>query len=134
MHVTFEVTGVRELRRDLDDLGVDFRKRAMRSAHGKAIRAWRKVIRALVPILTKNLWRAITTTIRVSRQANYSAIAITRGREAKNDAWYWFLVQFGTVKMKANPFVTRAFRRQEKAAGRTFVQVLNRWIGDWSAG
>ena len=132
MHVEFEVVGVKELRRQLEDLGVEFRKDATRKAHRQAIGPWRKAVRAAAPRLTGTLRRAVRSTVRVSRTSNYSAVTIMTGRGAKYDAWYWRLVEHGTRRTRPNPFVRRAFRNLQRPAGETFVQVLNDFIGEWS--
>lgn len=62
-------------------------------------------------------------------------VIITRGKQAKNDAWYWFLVEYGTIKKEARPFARpaialhrRTYRRKLKMATReqVFKQLVKR--------
>jgi HK97 gp10 family phage protein len=40
------------------------------------------------------------------------------------DAWYWFWVEFGTSKQKAQPFMRPAFESQKRRALATFIREL----------
>lgn len=67
----------------------------------------RNNMRKKAPKATGNLRKAIVTRRNRATPTQVSSdVIITYGKNAKNDAWYWHLVEWGTTKTPAKPFVT----------------------------
>ena len=50
-----------------------------------------------------------------------------------NTPWYWRFVEFGTSKMEAKPFLTRAFESQKYSANNTIIAALKKGVAKQAA-
>lgn len=94
---------------------LEFQKRPIRSALAKAARQLRNAIRAAAPVRTGRLAGAVfSARERAPDQFGLGelfAIGVRPGkkRDDKRGAYYWRMVEFGTAKMPAQPFVRPTF-------------------------
>lgn len=119
--LTFSIKGAREMEKLLLQLG----PRLAAKAGDQSLRAGAKPIvdaaKRLVPVDTGKLRRSITARISRAYRANQRIILIgfTRPRSA-----IAHLVEFGTVKMRAQPFMRPALDTQAKNALTEMGRVL----------
>lgn len=93
------------LRRTVRGVAADIRKDARRSAP-KNEGTLRKAI--------------ISRGIKGKRTEESAGVFVTHGRGARNDAWYWFFVEWGTVNSSAKPFLTPAIEKARRGFVSTF--------------
>lgn len=64
----------------------------------------------MAPVQSGTLRRAIKAKSERAKPGLFVAtVYITKGLQAKDDAWYWLFVEFGTVNQAPQPFVTPAY-------------------------
>lgn len=82
-----------------------------------AVRAAAKPIvsaaRANVPVDSGNLKKSIGTVKRKSRDKTKIRFSVTPRKGGKYDGWYGHMLEFGTSKMAAQPFMRPAFENQD---------------------
>lgn len=94
---------------------LEFQKRPIRSALAKAARQLRNAIRAAAPVRSGRLAGAVFSARERSPEqfglGELFAIGVRPGkrRDDKRGAYYWRMVEFGTAKMPAQPFIRPAF-------------------------
>lgn len=94
---------------------LEFQKRPIRSALAKAARQLRNAIRAAAPVRTGRLAGAVFSARERNPESfglgELFAIGVRPGkkRNDKRGAYYWRMVEFGTAKMPALPFVRPTF-------------------------
>lgn len=110
-------------------------ERIMRNSVTDAARAGRDRMKGGAPRDEGVLRRAIKARRRRGKRGQPRAsIEITKGRNAKWDAFYWFFVEYGTSKMSAKPYIRpavawlRAHLRTDfpKMVGRRFLSDLKK--------
>jgi HK97 gp10 family phage protein len=117
--VTMHVSGLKELTERMRAMGPDINRKALRSAVGAAAGLIRDQAKATNPDDTGRTDRALyAKQIREKssdfQQTYYVGVRSGKGERKKNrDAWYWRLVEFGTLKMPARPFMRPAFESQK---------------------
>lgn len=113
--VEMKVDGLAEMDRKLRALGPDIARKGLRSAVGAGARVILNQAKARAPVDTGTLRRALyMKPIREessdSRQTYFVGVRSGKKEQKKNrDAWYWRLVEFGTEKASAQPFLRPAF-------------------------
>lgn len=131
--VTFEVEGLKELQEKLRALGPKVARNALRSAVNAGAQVVRKEVQARAPIDTGTLRRAIY--IKQIRELSNEFqqtfyIGVRRGKKyqkKKMDAWYAMMVEFGTSKMPAKPYIRPAFESKKvEAAARIKEKLMER--------
>lgn len=133
MELNVQIEGLEQLKRAFDLLP----KRVAVSAASKSVREGAKVIqkaaRSKVPVDTGNLRRSIIVKVlNKNRDAMEVAALIGPGRgyfsKKKNaktgDGFYGFFLEYGTVKMKAKPFLRPAYDENKVAAQQAIVDVI----------
>ena len=107
--VSLSIEGVDGVADVLGNLGPREARNLLRSAiHGVAAKV-REEIRARAPRDEGILSRAIVAKReRIQGDRVASNVTITHGHGVKNDAYYWHFIEYGTVKMRARPFVRPA--------------------------
>ncbi len=144
-YVSVQVTGLKELNDALAHLPQNIGRNVLRGATSAGAAVIRKEARMRAPVYTGDvakghpppgtLKRAIyQKQIRelsgVLRQTFY--VSVRRGglrKDAKGrslDAYYWHMVEFGTAKMAARPFVRPAFEATKLAA----VEAIRRYMAE----
>ena len=82
-----------------------------------AVRAGAKVLvdeaRRNVPIDTGNLKKSIGTIKRKTKDKNIVKFSVSPRRKGKNDGFYGHMIEFGTSKMSAQPFMRPTFENQD---------------------
>ena len=104
-----EITGVSELLDMLDKLGPKHANNIMRSTiHGMAATVTKEA-KQLAPKDKGTMRKAIKTVRRRSHPSQpVSEVRVDRGKMAKNDAFYWRFVEYGTGgknPQPARPFI-----------------------------
>jgi HK97 gp10 family phage protein len=137
----FEVKGLRELGLQMRTLSADMAGKVARQATASGASVVRKAVRDGVPVDTGNLRAAIV--MKRLRQTNLTeeyVVAVRKGKrrdvtaakkgEGKlgKDAYYAHMVEFGTVKMPAQPFVRPGFEASAQPATQAIVKRLKQRI------
>jgi len=87
-------------------------KAVLRRSTAKIAANVRNDIRAHAPRQTGNLKKAITSRRRRgTRDQIEAAVFITHGPSVRRDAFYWHFLEYGTVNIRAQPFVVPAAER-----------------------
>ena len=126
MGETKNLTGFRELAQALKELGPRVGRKHLRGSVAKGATIVRTEARNLAPKRTGEMAKDIQVKRERSPDnvASYSVFVRTgrksrlagRGRNVDKNSWYWFLQEFGTVKMAANPFLRPAFEAKKEEA------------------
>ena len=86
-------------------------KAILRRTTAKIAANIRNDMRANAPRRDGTLRRAIVSKRRRgSKDSIEAAVFITRGKEARHDAFYWYFLEYGTKHSAAKPFATTNFR------------------------
>jgi len=98
----------------------------LRRATTKIAANLRNEIRRAAPRRTGTLRKAIVSKKRRgTRDSIEASIYITKGNEAKHDAFYWHMVEYGTPTAAAKPFVGPA----TEAARATYKKDIGEEVG-----
>ena len=128
MEFEFEIPGVQELNHALKLLPEDIAKKVVRQAVAAGARVIRDAAKELAPYdPSRTAGVHLRDGIVVKRKKNTNDIMIigtqTRGSKAVP---YAHLLEFGTVKMSARPFLApAAAMMQQKAIGKMFNNLSN---------
>jgi HK97 gp10 family phage protein len=138
---TVDVKGLRDLGLQMRSLSADMAGKIARQAMASGAGVSRKSIKARVPVDTGNLKAAvIMKRVRDSRLTEEYVVAVRKGktRDAKaakkgegklgKDAFYAHMVEFGTVKMRAQPFVRPGFEESIDPATKAIAKRLKQRI------
>jgi len=125
--VSFEIKGLKELNRELKQLPEDFRTKALNTAVRNMANVIKDQAVENAPKASGFLASSIKTKIapKKSRFSKYISRYIVR--PSKN-AYYAHMIEDGTVKQPAQPFMRPAFMAKKEAAVRKFREVLDRRI------
>lgn len=136
---TMNLTGFKELAESLRELGPRVARNTLRRA----------VAAGATPIRTRARERAPKDTgemakdIQIKREktegphvASYSVFVRTgkksrlsgRARNVEKNSWYWRLVEFGTVKMAAQPFLRPSFEELKESSVKIIGEKLDEGI------
>lgn len=141
--VSVDVGGFEQLAQRLREIAPAMRKRVLRNAlaaGGRLVRDEARrhppVLRAAVPYRTAGLVRKsiVVRTSKIARRAGDVGVFINvrpakaglRGARSKSDPYYWRWLEFGTVKMRATPFLKPAASRLQGA-----VPIISAAVGRW---
>jgi len=141
---TRELQGFDDLIRKLRAVVPAMRKRVIRNALAAGGRIVRDEAKRLAPVLqnptpyrTRGLLKKSLTvrTSKVARRAgdvgvfvNVKPLKVGRGAKNPRDPYYWSFVNFGTKKMAARPFLSKAADKLPQA-----LNVFKTKIGEWFA-
>ncbi len=120
--VTMQISGLKELADRLREIGPDIERNALRSGVSAAAVLIRNQAKATNPDDTGRTDRALYAKfIREKSGPNQATYYVgvrsgSKERRKDRDAWYWRLVEFGTVKMPARPFMRPAFESKKMQA------------------
>jgi len=111
--VNVEIKGVKELLHSLKQFPQNIQKNVITGA----IRAGCKPIvnsaKSYVPVDSGNLKKSIGIVKRKSRDKTKIRFSVTPRRKGKYDGFYAHIVEFGTSKMAAQPFMRPAYESQD---------------------
>jgi HK97 gp10 family phage protein len=134
--MSIDISGDKEVIKALESIGIRKAGNVIRSAIRKEAREARDKIRANAPVhpddvvkyakgeskkITKKgtLKRAIKSKDRKPRNGVYQTnVYVDQGKNKKNDAYYWHMVEYGTVNMPAKPFIRPVEASKEQSAER----------------
>ena len=124
--VTVRVEGLRELGERMKGLSEDVNKRIARAATAAGAVVIRNAAQKNAPVDTGNLQKNIIVKRLPKGESTLTSehiVTIRKGRLTKKqkekglgDAWYGVLVEYGTAKMAAQPFMRPAFDQNKEAA------------------
>lgn len=122
------VEGLKDLERRLASLSADMGGKIARGATSAGARVIQKDAKRRAPRLTGNLEKGIVVKREKNTQlaAEYAVGWAKPKKKGGADAWYGRLVEFGTVKMVAQPHLRPAFDGQKGAAVDKIAQVLKK--------
>jgi len=124
----FVVEGVDELARQLARIPNDVKKTVMRNALTYAARVVRTEVRARVPQRTRTLHWAIQSKVSIAKGT--ALVMITHGRGERRDAWYWHMVEYGTVRSRAQPFIRPGYDAWERRIVNEFERNLDKALAN----
>ena len=145
--MSVQIKGLREVEQNMKKLSKDNNKssaKAIRKGLNGAARSLEKSIKPNVPTLKtstnfrqkgtiKNNIRHKTkiakdglsgiTTIRVMRTKGRKMARIGENTKDKSDPFYWWMVEYGTVKMKGRNYMEKGFKSGEAEALRIAKEI-----------
>lgn len=125
VEVTSEITGLKDLAKNVDKLSKSFAKSTLRTALRNAAAPVRKEARAQAPRETGRLRRNIKSKATVKRSGyGYADVGVT------TEAFYGNLIETGTSQQPARPFLRPALTKgnQNGAIQDGFINALNKTI------
>jgi len=129
MEAKFEIKGLAALNKELKALPDDFRNKALQSATRAATKLLELEAKELAPKKTGNLAQSIVTKKVRSHSKWVGMYKVTINRRGKRArAHYAHMVENGTVKQPAQPFMRPAFQSKKEEAVRTFRNILEKKI------
>lgn len=143
MNASMEIKGLKELNKELKKLPKDIRTKTLNFAVGKSARMLRDLAIQMVPVDTGNLKSAIVAGLapkrervsqweskyRVKVKPKGKITVLTRGKSRRsNSTYYARMVEEGTSKMPARPFMRPAFQLGRGMAVQMFSTNLNKRI------
>ena len=128
--VSIKLEGAEELERQLKGLDETLRKKAYRKALTKGANVVLKSAKEKVPVDTGNLKRSLAKKVTVSKREHSARIGWTQGKQAKHDAYYGHMVEYGTMRSAAQPFMRPSLDNHEDdvldAYGEAIQDVLDK--------
>lgn len=139
---SMNLTGFKELAAALKELGPRVAKKYLRRSVSKGTALVRKEVRDLAPVDTGEMRKDIQMKRERDQRgsadlvASYSVYVRTgkksrlsgRSRNIEKNSWYWFLVEFGTSKMAARPFLRPGFEASKEDAVTEIGKTLDEGI------
>lgn len=137
MAETFKIEGLDEAMRKLRALAPELQKRALRAAGTKAMRIVRDAARAGArqlddPETASNIEKNIVTRYdgKASKLEGGSVTKVgimggARVRKGDNDTGHWRFLEFGTSKMRAQPFMRQALADNVQPVTEMFANSLS---------
>jgi HK97 gp10 family phage protein len=134
----FTITGVDGVQKTLDDLAPKYANNLMRATVQGIASEIKKEAARRAPEDTKDLKKSIKARRKKSIPTKpTSVVYVTRGRDAKHNAWYWRFVEYGTSgsdAQEARPFFKPAAEMLKanlnkiltEQFGKKFISLLKR--------
>lgn len=115
------IEGLPELKKTLTKVMPREARNILRRTVTVVARDVRDDLRAGAAKRTRTLEKAIRSRRdRGTRDEARAGVYITHGKGAKRDAWYWHMVEWGTRKVRAQPFIGPTVRRWESLLANRF--------------
>lgn len=100
------IEGLEELKEMVDKISPKIANKLARQAVHAVAGETRDAMRKRAPRQTGTLRKAIISKRRRGKPwLAVSDVRITHGKNVKHDAWYYHMVEFGTTKSQAKPFI-----------------------------
>ena len=118
-----KLEGIEDLITEVEKLGAKgnrIENKALREA-GAIVK---EAIKQEAPHRTGTLQKSVTAS-RVKTKDGVKHVEVGPGKEG----WYGKFVEFGTVRMKANPFMARAFHNSKENAVEKIAEELRKGLG-----
>ncbi len=120
---SLEIEGVDNVLKKLEELGAKGR-RMENTALRRAGNRVKDAIQDETPVSTGNLKRSIAVSnVRTKDGAKHVEVGPNK------DGWYGRFVEFGTVHIKANPFMSRGYEKSKEDAVRIIQEELKKELG-----
>ena len=129
MTMTTEIRGLKELAATLRSMPQTVHDKVLRGAVSSAAAVMRKEAIRRAPVYTGRVGKGhpppgtlkkaiyqVRVTAECTSILEVWAVTIARGKGARNDAYYAAMVEYGTVKMAAQPFFRPAFEATKAGA------------------
>ena len=126
--VSVKIEGADEIAKALREMDQTLRKRAYRSALNAGANVVLKKAQARVPVREGTLKKALTKRVSVTNNSHSAGVGWTHGTDAKHDAWYGHIVEYGSVNYEARPFVRPALDESESEIIKIYEEALNKAI------
>lgn len=134
--IEFKLTGAEALNRKLKNFTPKFQRRGVRRAARAAMRPVRDAARANAkrfddPQTKGSIWRQIIIKEGRSRARDGTIVMRVgvaggaRSSRSKEPPWYWRLLEFGTERMPAQPFMRPALENNVAAVADKFIAEAN---------
>ena len=116
--VTVQIKGLDDLKRSLKQFPINVQKNILVASIRAEASHIAKVAKSKVPKKSGNLKRAIKVKKRRTKNKSYIkfSIGLTIGNSAKHDGFYGHIVEFGSSKMSAQPFMRPAYEQSKDNA------------------
>jgi HK97 gp10 family phage protein len=135
--ITWTLTGADGIERRLRTFAPRLQKKALRAAARRSMTIVRDAARANArqfddPETGTQVWRLITVREGRMREPGIlmrvGVAGGARSRRSKDPPWYWRLIEFGTEKMRARPFMRPALENNAQTVASKFVTELDAQI------
>ncbi len=135
-----KLSGFKELASALRELGPRVARNTLRRAVSAGAARVRDTAKVYAPVDTGEMRRDIMIKrerdTKGEMSAKYSVFVRSgkksrlsgKGRNVDKDSWYWRLVEFGTSKMAAQPFMRPAFESEKEDAVKDIGKALDEGI------
>jgi HK97 gp10 family phage protein len=132
-----DLRGTRSLIRRLREFPPKLRQKGLRRAARVAMKIVLDDARAAArafddPNTPQTIWKLIIIKeARMRESGTRMRIGIAGGaksQRAKDFPWYWRLIEFGTERMRARPFLRPALENNAQAVAERFAQQLNKEV------
>lgn len=129
MSLTFKIEGMDALDKAVRKLPKNVQKRVLKGALRAGGRVIAKDAKQRVPVNTGTLKKSIKVVAGKSKQ-NGALVFVTtsKGGGAKYDAFYSHMIEFGTSKMPARPFLRPAFDTTQQETIKAIGDALEKGI------
>ena len=125
MQAKFEIKGLKKLNKELKKLPEDFRKKALNTSVRTAAKIGAERARELVPVESGFLKSGII----VSKQKEFSKwFSQYNVKIVKKKSRYAPIIEYGSVKQPAQPFMRVAYEQRKEAMVVTFGNKLRQQI------
>lgn len=135
--ITFTLTGADAVQRRLQQFPLKLQRKALRAAARSAMKIVQASARASAkqfddPDTTAQIWRLIVTQAGKMKEPGVimrvGVMGGARSRKDKDDPWYWRLIELGSEKQRARPFLRPALENNAQAVASKFISNLNAQI------
>ena len=130
----FQNGGAFKLIRDLAGNDAKFIS-AVRSGLKKSANKALELVKAAAPVDTGKMRDAITATAKTGRRKQFVMASVKQGTRKelgidKDDKWYYpSLIEYGTKRTKANPFIRNTVDEHKREIQEVFWRHIMPWIG-----
>lgn len=121
--MTAKIEGLAELERKMKLLPEKVARNALRAGVNAGAQVIKKEAKRLAPVDTGNLAKRAIYVTRSRREGSRTKevykVGVRVGEkeaEKNRDAYYWFMLEYGTEKMAAQPFMRPAFENKKLEA------------------
>lgn len=134
--IEFKIEGLEPALAAMRAVGPDLRKKGLRAAGTRAMRIVRDAARARAkglddPVTASIIWKKIVTRFNGRQSKREGGVVVQVGvaggakpKKGDKDTGHWRLLEFGTEKMAAQPFMRPAFEPNIGAVTDMFVKEI----------
>jgi HK97 gp10 family phage protein len=123
-----EIPRLAEVIKAFEDLDKRARSNALRAALRAATQPVLAAAKAKAPVDTGRLRKSLATTVSTKQGRSHAAIGLKQSIMG-NSGWYGRMIETGTAKMPARPYLRPAFDESAGAALERFAEAFEQEIG-----